>query len=1105
MSTWQLIGRSLRHYWRTNLGVLLGAACATAILVGAMVVGDSVRHSLHQQASHRIGQVSAARVSGDRFFRADLADRIADDTTVAPVLQMQGVVSAAGSSARTGIVDVFGIDERFFALAPSGAPRQAPRPGTALLNGSLTAQLGANTGDTILLRVERPSALPRDMVLATIEDLSFALRIEVAGVLDEADFGRFGLRASQVAPFNLFVSLPWLATQLELEGRANMLLCGAGPAVKSLNANVQARWSLADAELEVRADANFAELTSPRVFLDEPVVDAARQLLGSQASDTVAVLTYFINELRSGDRATPYSMVTAIGAFGGDQASALSFLPIDLGANDIVLNEWVARDLRASVGDTVELTYFVMGEQLALGEETRAFVVGAIVPLTGPAADPSLMPPFPGLADQDSCRDWEPGIPIDLQRIRDEDEQYWDDHRGTPKAFISLATGREIWGNRFGSLTALRAPMAAADKLRQRLGRTLDPARLGLFFQDVRGAALASGTSATDFGGLFLGLSFFLILAALLLTALLFVFGVEQRAREIGTLLAVGLPPNRVWRIFFGEALLLATLGGIAGAALGLLYTEGVLLGLGTLWRDAVGATTLTFHASVGTVATAAGAAVLTAIVAMALTLRRTFDHSAVDLLASRSGIPRRMVTRGARRGRASLIMAALAALSAIALMALASASAAQAAGAFFGAGALLLIAMLALCRRLLTGLGAPSAAGINSIAGLGMRNSGRRPGRSLATIALLASGTFLVVAVQANRLEPPADPTARASGTGGFALFGRSTLPVLRDLGTPEGRSAYALDEEQLRDTTIVPLRVRDGDDASCLNLSLPQNPRLVALQPAALAERGAFAFADSQPPDGAAAPASPWSLLDADYGPDVVPAIGDAASITWAMHKSLGDSLDYVDEAGRPFGVRLVGSVTNSILQGNLVIAESHFERRFPSASGYRMFLIDAPAVRTDQVAADLTRAMADIGLELTSARERLAAFNAVQNTYLLIFQALGGLGLLLGSVGMGMVVLRNTLERRQELAIASALGFSPRCNQKVVWSEHGLLLALGLGSGLVAALAAVLPTAAGGASTGTIALLVLVVAFSGALWVWLATALAMRGPVLDALRGE
>ncbi len=154
----------------------------------------------------------------------------------------------------------------------------------------------------------------------------------------------------------------------------------------------------------------------------------------------------------------------------------------------------------------------------------------------------------------------------------------------------------------------------------------------------------------------------------------------------------------------------------------------------------------------------------------------------------------------------------------------------------------------------------------------------------------------------------------------------------------------------------------------------------------------------------------------------------------------------------------------------------------------------------------ASTLTRAFRDIGLELTSTTARLEAFNAVQNTYLLIFQALGGLGLLLGSVGMGMVVLRNVLERRSELAITSAVGYPSRSIRQLVWSEHGLLLGLGLGTGVLAALFAVLPgLGEDGLSLTPMIVLVALVGFSGTVWVWLASAWATRGPLLSALRDD
>lgn len=1100
MSRWRLVTRSLAHHWRAHVGVLLGVACAAAVLVGALVVGDSVRGSLREQALQRVGSFASVLASGDRFVTDALAGRIAAevDAVVCPVLMLPGVANRSQGGARAGIVDVFGVDDGFFAMSAGGARRPPPPAGHALLNRRIAAQLDARVGDEVVLRVEKPSLMPQEATMATVDDVAFALRVVVDGIVDDDAFGRFGLRASQVPPSDVFVSRAWLAAELDLAGRVNLLLTDAG--VAAADAALRARWQLADAELELREQETSCELRSDRVFLDAASVDAAAAL----APDGLGVFTYFVNAIEAKGRVTPYSMVCGLGplAAGHEVAPALlelaALAPKD--DDELVANSWLSEDLALREGDATALSYFVMSDQLRLDEARRELRAGRVVPLRGAADDASLMPAFPGLAEARSCTDWEPGVPVQLDALDDADQAYWDRHRGTPKAFVTLATARALWANRFGTLTSIRAPSAAAAALRDQLPRTLLPQDLGLYFQDLRGPALAAAAPATDFGSLYLGLSFFLIAAALLLAALLFVFGLERRSGEVGALLAIGFEPGHVRRLFGTEASLLAVVGSLAGALAGVGYAQAVLAGLDSLWRDTVGQATLTAHVAPGTLALGAVAVVIASLAASWWTLRRVARRPAVELLATR-GEPEALAPRTAgRRLKTSAILAALCTGGAV--WTVAGAPPARATSAFFAGGALVLLAGLFACRAALAHLGAARGRPIRSVTSLALRGAGRRPGRSLATVALLASGAFLVLAIQANRLAPPRDPALRASGTGGFALFGRSTLPVLRDLGTEAARDAYALDEQDLEGVDVVPLRVRPGDDASCQNLATAQNPQLVGVAPAPLAERGAFRFTRTfDGRDGS------WRLLDLDLGPGVVPAIGDGGSVTWALHKQVGDALRYRDERGAEFDVRIVATVADSILQGNLLIADRHMRARFPSSSGFRMFLVDAPPARAEAVAADLSDALADVGLELTATGERLAAFQSVQNTYLSIFQLLGGLGMLLGTVGLGVVVLRNAWERRGELAIARAVGFSERDVRRLLWREHALLLGLGLTTGLVAALVAVSPALQQGrplplaASAGWLVLL----AASGAAWVWIASCISLRGGLLDRLRGE
>lgn len=247
---------------------------------------------------------------------------------------------------------------------------------------------------------------------------------------------------------------------------------------------------------------------------------------------------------------------------------------------------------------------------------------------------------------------------------------------------------------------------------------------------------------------------------------------------------------------------------------------------------------------------------------------------------------------------------------------------------------------------------------------------------------------------------------------------------------------------------------------------------------------------------------------MLEADLGPDTVPAIGDAASIQWALGKKVGDDLIYLDGAGREFRVRIVGAVANSILQGNLVISEKNFMARFPQEAGYRMFLIDAPSDGLEKVAETLSKALQDVGFSAVSARERLSAFNAVQNTYLGTFQMLGGLGLILGSFGLGVILLRNVFERRSELALLLAVGFRRHSLKWLVLSEHAALLLAGLLIGIVAALIAVLPSILRPGAELPIAQLSLTltaVFLCGLIWTIMAASRALRRPLLNALRNE
>jgi hypothetical protein len=275
--------------------------------------------------------------------------------------------------------------------------------------------------------------------------------------------------------------------------------------------------------------------------------------------------------------------------------------------------------------------------------------------------------------------------------------------------------------------------------------------------------------------------------------------------------------------------------------------------------------------------------------------------------------------------------------------------------------------------------------------------------------------------------------------------------------------------------------MRLRSGDDASCLNLYQPLKPRILGIPKALRSE-------------------APWTLLEAAPVEGAIPTLVDANSLQYVLHAKVGEVREFDDG----LRLRFVGTLENSVFQSELLISEEHFIKAFPDVQGYRMFLIDG----APQQIAGLESALSNFGFDAMRTSERIAAYHRVENTYLSTFQFLGALGLVLGTVGLGAVLLRNLLERRRELALLRALGYAPSDLRKVVLAENALLLAMGLLIGTVCAAVAVAPfwIERGGQIPFVTVLVLPAIVFATGLAVSVAALrLVVRAPLMAALRSE
>ncbi|HXV64196.1 MAG TPA: FtsX-like permease family protein, partial [Vicinamibacteria bacterium] len=717
MSLGSLVQSSLRYYWRTNLSVVGAVAVAVGVLTGALLVGDSVRGSLRNLFVSRLGLTDSV-VTANTFFRETLATEIASES--APLIAFQGMVTSERTGQTRGGVQVYGVDERFWRFHETEPLSLSRRD--VLLSSSLADELGARVDDTILLRVETPSDVPRESLHGVKENSGRTLRLTLVPGLESTGLSEFSLYPSQGEVRAAFVPLDLLQRSLGQQARVNTV-------VVSGDGVVDLRPRLEDLGVRTRRLGDFIAIESASLMLADSLARAVLDLAADEQLETQSFLTYLANTLRVGEKETPYSLVTAVDAqvyasLGGSRDSG------------IILSSWLADDLGAGSGDSLEMEFYVWEDEGRIATSEASFIVDGVVPMEGLAADRDLAPPYPGISEREDLSDWAPPFPIDLSRVRDKDEEYWDRFRATPKAFIPLARGQSLWPVRQGKLTSIRVtpPDPAFD---ERLLARLDPLELGFSIVPVREEGLAASRGATDFGEYFVYFSYFLVMAGLLLAGLFFKLGVEQRHREIGTLLATGFPLGVVRRLFIAEGAILATLGALIGILVAVGYAAVILYGLRTFWVDAVGTTLLTLHVEPMSIAAGLVLGVLAALVATWLTLRGLGKIAARRLLAGDVGPETRHRVQGAR---ANLLSVAALGVALVLLVASFGNVVPLAAG-FFGAGNLLLFSLLLFQWGW---LGRRPKGVLEGVVPLGFRNASHRPGRSLVAIALIAFASFI-------------------------------------------------------------------------------------------------------------------------------------------------------------------------------------------------------------------------------------------------------------------------------------------------------------------------------------------------------------------------
>jgi putative ABC transport system permease protein len=1078
MSPFRFIVQSLRHYLKSDLLVMAGVALSTAILTGALFIGDSMRFSLEKITLSRLGTTTTVITAGDRFSRAGLAGDISrlSGQEIIPVLLLQGSAVSEGGLHRANQVQIIGVGPGFEKISGTGIYGDIPDD-EIIINESLAFQLKVRAGDFLLLRMAKASLMPLNTPFVSDAKAVVTARVKIRVIASREQTGDLNLKNSQSSPYNIFISLDRLNRLMDLENRANRLLVCGNISTGNLYAYLNASLQPADAGILFKTlpVTGETEITSERIFLDTLTTRVFCSVPGSRP-----VLTYFVNSIRFGDKSVPYSFV-----------SSWPGLPVSPG--EVILNSWAAEDLGIHQGDSVKMTYFEIGPLRQLISNSISLKVSRVVPMEGEFGDRSLMPLIPGLSDAGHCREWETGVPVDLNSIRKKDEEYWNRFRGTPKAFVSYELAGRLWSNRFGNSTAIRIPAGKLpdSEFNRFFSGKFNASQLGYAITPVRDQGLTAARNGTDFGGLFLGLSFFLLLSALLLTSLLFNLNLRTRESQTGTLLQLGFTGKQIFGIYLIEGLLISVPGVLAGLLLAVVYVRIIFVFLNSLWWDIV--RTSVIYLEVRPLTAFLGALITLAVIGMAIAIPlRKFLSSTIHTLQQKQ--EKSLSLKWVKLLKYSSIFLISLALVLVLFQLIAGDQPDPA--LFFLSGGILLTGGLLYFGAWLGNPLHPQAIRPASVFP-GRKQYTRNRRRSLSVFLLISLGSFIVISTGANRQDLLAGSQQKSSGTGGFGYFAESSVPVLYDLNDREKRVKEELDTS----FRIVQMQKVSGDDASCLNLNQVQNPSVLGVNVGDL--KGCFSFATGT---AELDRTDPWNSLKKILPGGVIPAIADQSVIQWGLGKKTGDTLTYLNDSGDTLHLRLIGGLASSVLQGYVVIDQAVFLRNYPSKSGSSVFLLDSFNEADAGAFADLFR---DNGMEVMPASRKLAGFYAVTNTYLSIFLALGALALVIGTIGVSLILARTLQERKQEIAIMLAVGHTRRSVAGGLIREYGLLLFAGLAMGTLSALVALLPGLLSGNHTVSvvyIAALFLLILLNGLGWITLLTRRIIRSnEILSSLRGE
>jgi len=985
-------------YARNSPGKVLAqslpVALVIAVILSSLSVGDGLFQMVERNTDRNLAGVELM-VDAPDLLPQQVLDRAQLGASALPVIRLDALASKINSNRNLG-VELFGMpdhDEDFarFFHKEGGSTGKVPDFPGAFVNSALSYRLGITRGDRLRVVVD-PDLLTESTLFGYGSVGERILNLSVEEVVEDRGIGRFREDAVDRVDPLVFVELAELQRQLGLDRHVNTVLLDTSddPSITPdrIREGLDRAITASDGGMEIRrANAAGGYLVHSKDFFFDP------EEKGCTCEGGVETLSYFVDGMSSDGGELSYSVI-------GSRSD------MNLGPDEIMVSNWTAHHLGVGPSDQVNVSFRTVTPFGTLQEGHARFRVAGIYPMVGLEAEPALIPPIQGITDEASCASWDPSFNVNISSIQDDDLEYWNLYRTTPKAFISIHRARELWSISTGNTTAVWYPEGNVSILTADLNDSVTLSSLDASVVSLKQNALDSSRGISIFPAMFLTFGMVVLLASLLIMAATVRALSMSRARDWGMIRALGVKTRGVGFAGVCEAVPSLLAGSVLGVALGWILSHLVNQGLNSAWSTTVEGSSVPFFISPLSVVMAVSSGLLIALVLVLMsTLWETGRVRNANIARSDSTVD---VGSGCRPVAAySGIILTAAGLSVILLGHRTSGF--DMAWSFM-AGALGLASGITLAiYSHVSKTTSSSATSLMVTSNLARRC--RRNASVALTMALcltLASSLTVVEGMLVGGLNE--QETAYG---GGADFLVQTDLPF---------KGMLSSIEDEL-DCSVTAFLARGTEGGKCSNLNAPFPPRLLGVP---IQMHSGLSFGLSQRDDRFGSDGEAWQGLQGEVD-GKVPIMADINTLLWIYHENLGSTFTISGEDGEDRQLLVIGVLEPSVLTGSFVLGEDHLRELFPASSGNTFFLLSGETggefsgTDPDTIADAFDQYSPVVSLPSDLALENLEA----EMSYLSLFRDYLLLGVVSAFAAGGVFAHLRNVGNRREMELLRSVG--------------------------------------------------------------------------------